>query len=84
MNDTDYVISFRDELGDTVEAMVVAGESFDFTAITAGGVSEFLVSEIDVAEMLNPTDPTAFVTVVTTSGSGVVTITQTPIAMSLS
>ena len=39
-----------------------AGEVFDFTDLSPGGVSSFGIRGIDVAEQLDPDDPTAFVT----------------------
>ena len=39
-----------------------AGDAFDFTAINPNGVLEFGIRGIDPAEQLDPDDPTAFIT----------------------
>ena len=61
-------------------AFVSGGKTFDFTG---GGVSEFDVTGIDVANGLSPTDPTAFVTALTFEGTGNFTGTMTPITVSV-
>jgi hypothetical protein len=43
------------------------------------GFSNFRISGIDPAEMLDPTNPTAFVTGLTFTNPGIVTVTQNPI-----
>lgn len=57
-------------------AFVLGGHTFDFSG---GGVSEFDVTGINVANGLSPTDPTAFVTALTFAGTGSFTGTMTPI-----
>jgi hypothetical protein len=61
-------------------AFVSGGQTFDFSG---GGVSEFDVTGIDVANGLSPTDPTAFVTALTFEGTGNFTGTMTPITASV-
>jgi len=81
ISDTEFLLSFLDETGALVEFLLSAGDVFDFTTVIAGGVTEFQVNGIDIAEMLDSTNPIAFVTAVTTIGSGSVSITQSPIAV---
>src|SRR5262249_35780077 len=57
-------------------AFVLPGQMFDFPGI---GVNEFEVTGIDVANGLNPNDPTAFVTALTFESSGSFTGTMTAI-----
>jgi len=47
------------------------------------GFSDFRISDIDPAEMLDPTNPTAFVTGLTFTAPGTVTVTQNPITVSV-
>ncbi len=72
-----YEIAWDDGL-DTV--FVSGGKTFDFTG---GGVSEFDVTGIDVANALSPTDPTAFVTALTFEGTGNFTGTMTPMTVNV-
>ncbi|MBD2623755.1 hypothetical protein B1L04_28855 [Microcystis aeruginosa KW] len=52
---------------------LVAGTTFDLLSVNAGlGFSNFRVSGIDPAEMLDPTNPTAFVTGITFTAPGTV------------
>lgn len=66
-------------LGDTSAAgllgTVKGGESFLFAA----GVKGFSLRDIDEAAMLDPTNPTAFVTGLTFANDDAVTISQTPV-----
>lgn len=66
-------------LGDTSAAgllgTVKGGESFLFTA----GVKGFSLRDIDEAAMLDPANPTAFVTGLTFANDDAVTISQTPV-----
>lgn len=66
-------------LGDTSAAgllgTVKGGESFLFTA----GVKGFSLRDIDEAAMLDPANPTAFVTGLTFANDDVVTMSQTPV-----
>jgi len=57
-------------------AFVSGGHTFDFAGI---GVSEFDVTGIDVANGLDPNDPTAFITALTFETGGNFTGTMTPI-----
>jgi hypothetical protein len=47
--------------------------------ILCNSLSDFRISDIDPAEMLDPTNPTAFVTGLTFTAAGTVTVTQNPI-----
>ena len=58
---------------------LVAGTTFDLLGINSSGFDKFRISGIDLAEMLAPTNPTAFVTGLTFTNPGIVTITQNPI-----
>ncbi|MCB1876041.1 MAG: hypothetical protein KDH88_08710 [Chromatiales bacterium] len=58
---------------------LTAGVSFDFTALDPLGIAEFSISGIDTSELLDPTDPTAFVTGLTYVAGGVSNLTMTPI-----
>ena len=60
-------------------AFVSGGQTFDFPGM---GVSEFEVTGIDVANGLDPTDPTAFITALTFESSGSFTGTMTAIITS--
>lgn len=76
MSDSDYTLTFIDETGSEVTVPLSAGVVFDFPT---GGVDTFAVNGIDISELLDPNDETAFVTGVTFTGSGVVDITQAAI-----
>ena len=76
MDDSEYTLTFLDALGEEVTVPLSAGDVFDFPA---GGVNTFTVNGIDISELLDPNDETAFVTGVTFTGSGSVDITQTAI-----
>ncbi len=59
---------------------IIAGTSFDIGAVTGGiGVDSFIISGIDTTEMLDPTNPMVFNTGMTFIGSGLASLTQTPI-----
>jgi hypothetical protein len=60
---------------------LTAGIEFDFTAIVPDGISEFSIRGIDPGEMLDPTDPTAFVTGVTFMAAGPTEVIMTPISV---
>ena len=81
VNDSEYELSFTDDSGTLVTITIAAGDIYDFTLLAAGGVAEFAVNGIDVGAMLDPNDIFAFLTVVTTVGSGMVDITQTAITV---
>jgi len=48
-----------------------AGDTFDLTTIASGGVSAFGIRGIDTSEMIDPNDPTAFVTGLSFAQGGV-------------
>ena len=58
---------------------LTAGTTLDLLPIFTNGVTEFTIEGIDTAELLDPTDPTAFVTGLTFIGAGQNSVTQTPI-----
>ena len=58
---------------------VVAGTTFNLSGVNSLGFSNFRISGIDPGEMLDPTNPTAFVTGLTFTNPGTVTVTQNPI-----
>jgi probable HAF family extracellular repeat protein len=58
---------------------LVAGTTFNLLGVNPLGFSDFRISDIDPAEMLDPTNPTAFVTGITFTAAGTVTVTQNPI-----
>jgi len=62
---------------------LVAGTTFNLLGVNSLGFSDFRISDIDPAEMLDPTNPTAFVTGLTFTTSGTVTVTQNPITVSV-
>jgi hypothetical protein len=62
---------------DDGSALVFGGQQFFFPDL--GGVNEFTVTGIDVADGLDPTNPTAFITGLTFESDGSLTGTQTPI-----
>lgn len=71
---------FLNICGEATTYNVTAGSAFDLSAVAgSGGVDCFVISGIDTAEMLDPTNPLAFITGLTFSGAGQVNITQTPI-----
>lgn len=58
---------------------LMAGTTLNLLNINASGFSEFRIVGIDPSEMIDPADPTAFVTGVTFTASGTVSITQKPL-----
>ncbi|MBD2620846.1 HAF repeat/PEP-CTERM domain-containing protein [Microcystis flos-aquae FACHB-1344] len=54
---------------------LVAGTTFNLLGVNPLGFSDFRISDIDPAEMLDPTNPTAFVTGLTFTAAGTVTVT---------
>ena len=58
---------------------LLAGTTFNLLGVNPLGFSNFRISGIDPAEMLAPTNPTAFVTGLTFTNPGTVTVTQNPI-----
>jgi probable HAF family extracellular repeat protein len=58
---------------------LIAGTAFDLLGVNPLGFSNFRISDIDLAEMLDPTNPTAFVTGLTFTAAGTVTVNQNPI-----
>ena len=62
---------------------LVAGTTFNLLGVNPLGFSDFRISDIDPAEMLDPTNPTAFVTGLTFTAPGTVTVTQNPITVSV-
>ncbi|MCZ8119373.1 MAG: HAF repeat/PEP-CTERM domain-containing protein, partial [Microcystis sp. LE18-22.4A] len=52
---------------------LVAGTTFNLLGVNPLGFSDFRISDIDPAEMLDPTNPTAFVTGLTFTAAGTVT-----------
>jgi hypothetical protein len=56
-----------------------AGTPFHFDNLVPGGVSDFTITGIDAANALDPNNPGAFVTGLTFDGSGIATVTQTPL-----
>jgi probable HAF family extracellular repeat protein len=58
---------------------LLAGTTFNLLGVNPLGFSNFRISGIDPAEMLDPTNPTAFVTGLTFTAPGTVTVTQNPI-----
>jgi len=55
------------------------GDQFDFLAIDLLGVSQFLINGIEVSAGLDPEDETAFITGITFTSGGQITVTQTAI-----
>ena len=61
----------------------LAGTSFDLLGVNPLGFSNFRISDIDIAEMLDPTNPTAFVTGLTFTTAGTVDVTQNPVVQNI-
>ncbi|MEM1396034.1 MAG: VPLPA-CTERM sorting domain-containing protein, partial [Pseudomonadota bacterium] len=57
LGDDDFLLEFMYGAGSMFSDTILAGEIFDFTALTTDGVSSFTISDIDFAEMIDPTDP---------------------------
>ncbi|MSP43134.1 MAG: PEP-CTERM sorting domain-containing protein [Alphaproteobacteria bacterium] len=76
-DDGQYEIYLWDEHGfDILDSVATAGTEYFFDA---GGVSSFRVMGIDEAALLDPTDPTAFVTGLTFTASGALNMSMTPV-----
>ena len=71
--------NFTLELPGSGNYSLVAGTTFNLLGVNPSGFSSFRISGIDPAEMLDPTNPTAFVTGLTFTTTGTVTVTQNPI-----
>jgi len=56
-----------------------AGEQLNLLAFEAAGYDKLMVDGIEVDAMLDPTDPTAFITGLTFVSGGTITVTQTAI-----
>ncbi|MDX1963475.1 MAG: hypothetical protein SFX18_10000 [Pirellulales bacterium] len=65
----------------TLAFTLTAGVEFDFTSFVPDGISEFSIRGIDPSEMLDPTNPTAFVTGVTFMEAGITEVVMTPISV---
>jgi hypothetical protein len=64
-------------LGDVLLGTVLPGQVFDFAL---GGVSGFLLTGIDPGALLDPSNPTAFVTGLSFVSAGFVQMSQNPIS----
>jgi hypothetical protein len=71
--------NFLLELGTFGNFPLVAGTSFDLLGVNPSGFSSFRISGIDPNELLDPTNPVAFVTGLEFTTAGTVNVTQTPI-----
>lgn len=58
---------------------LTAGTEFDLTTIDANGVASFSILGIDTSEMLDPVNPTAFVTGLSFTESGLASFSMTPL-----
>jgi hypothetical protein len=67
------------ELGSFGNFPLLAGTPFNLLGVNPLGFSSFRISGIDTDELLDPTNPTAFITGLTFTGTGTVNLTQTPI-----
>lgn len=59
---------------------LLAGDTYDFTTLISDGVREFTIRGIDPSEMLDPTNPVAFVTGLAFMESGLTDVTMTAIS----
>ncbi len=57
LGDDDFLLEFMYGSGLFFSDTIFAGEIFDFTAWAIEGVASFTLSDIDLAEMIDPTDP---------------------------
>jgi hypothetical protein len=73
--DSDFLL----ELGGFGNFPLVAGTPFDLLSVNPLGFSNFRISGIDTNELLDPTNPVAFVTGLEFTTAGTVNVTQTPI-----
>jgi len=62
---------------------LISGTPFDLLAVNYLGFSNFRISDIDTMEMLDPTNPLAFVTGLNFTSSGTVNVTQNPIVVNI-
>ena len=62
---------------------LTAGTTFNLLDYNALGFSSFRISGIDTMEMLDPTNPLAFVTGLSFTSSGTVNVTQNPIVVNI-
>lgn len=60
---------------------LTAGIEFDFTSFDPDGIFEFSIRGIDPGELLDPSDPTAFVTGVTFMEAGISEVIMTPVTV---
>jgi PEP-CTERM motif len=67
------------ELGSFGNFPLVAGTSFNLLGVNPSGFSSFQITGIDTNELLDPTNPVAFVTGLEFTTTGTVNVTQTPI-----
>jgi hypothetical protein len=58
---------------------LLAGTAYDFSALEPGGVTAFSIRGIDPSEMLDPTNPLAFVTGLIFTDAGIANVTMTPV-----
>lgn len=71
-----YDLGFGEETG-----TLLAGQTFDFSSGSGGGVSSFRIEGIDPTVALNPLDPLAFPLGITFGTNGSVNLTQTAITL---
>jgi len=62
---------------------LISGTPFDLLAVNYLGFSNFRISDIDTMEMLDLTNPLAFVTGLNFTSSGTVNVTQNPIVVNI-
>jgi hypothetical protein len=62
---------------------LISGTPFDLLAVNPLGFSNFRISDIDTMEMIDPTDPLAFVTGLSFTNNGTVNVTQNPIVVNI-
>jgi hypothetical protein len=58
---------------------LISGTPFDLLTLNPLGFNNFSITGIDTSEMLDPTNPLAFVTGLSFTNNGTVNVTQTPI-----
>jgi hypothetical protein len=75
LGDSEFLL----ELGSFGNFPLIAGTPFDLLSVNPLGFSSFRISGINTNELLDPTNPAAFVTGITFTGTGTVKVTQTPI-----
>jgi hypothetical protein len=67
------------ELGSFGNFPLIAGTPFNLLNVNANGFDSFRITGIDTNELLDPTNPVAFVTGIEFTTAGTVNVTQTPI-----